>query len=307
MLRDYLFRGLDAEAPPRHNQVMSDAPAPRTGRSGGIFVAVIVGGSAIAVIGWYLMTNRGGGASIDASGFDLSSAPDTRRPAAPPSASAAPAQPVSSLGMMKADAGVSIVDSNAASGPSGSPAAKPGDKKEAAHLSFTEAARKHEGEIRAFAARMTNKYPLVRQYGKEWMSYPDLRKLNDDYQKNRDPIAFLVGLSKAPNFGTMMKKYAGAPEMRDVVVQGMKQAPGELTSSAMDVMQNDHVLKDLVANVAGAMGLPPSITAMINGGGDPAKLDQSKVMSDVMNNPEMRKAMQQQGNQAPPVSLPNQR
>lgn len=304
MLRDYLVRGLDAGAPPRHNETMSDTSAPRTGRSGGIFVAAVVGGSAIAVIGWYLLTNRGG-ASIDATGFDLSSAPDIRRPAPAASAPAAPNQPASSLGMMKADDGVRIVDSNAASGPSA--AAKPVDKKEQAHLSFTEAARKHEGEIRAFAARMTDKYPVVRQYGKDWMSYPDLRKLNDDYQRNHDPIAFMVGLSKAPNFGTMMKKYAGRPEMRDVVVQGMKQAPGELTSSAMDVMQNDRVLKDLVAGVAGGMGLPPSITAMINGGGDPAKLDQSKVMADVMSNPEMRKAMQQQGNQPPPVSLPNQR
>lgn len=285
---------------------MSDAPAPRTGRSGGIITAAIVAGSAIAVGGWYLLTNRGG-AAVDASGFDLSVAPASPRSVPVAASGQAPAAPVSSLGMMKADAGVSIVDSNAQTTQGSPAAAKSGDKKEQSHLSFTEAVRKHENEVRAFAQRMTNKYPVIRQYGKEWMSYPDLKKLNDDFQKNHDPIAFMTGLARSPNLGTMMKKYGGRPEMREFVVQGMKQAPGDVTSSAMEVLQNDHVVKDLVSNVASGMGLPPSITAMINGGADPAKLDQSKIMGDVMNNPEMRKAMQQQEQQAPPVSLPNQR
>ena len=170
-------------------------------------------------------------------------------------------------------------------------------------MSFTEAARKHEGEVRNFAMTMTNKYAVIRQYGKDWMSYPDLKKLNDDYARDKDPIAFMMGLSRAPNFGVLLKKYAGAPEMREAVMQGMKQAPPELSSSAIGVLQTDQVVKDLIVNVANGMGLPPSITAVINGGGDPAKLDQSKVMADVMNNPEMRKAMQ---NQQTPVSLPNQ-
>ncbi|MDE2143619.1 MAG: hypothetical protein KGJ84_14520, partial [Elusimicrobia bacterium] len=104
-------------------------------------------------------------------------------------------------------------------------------------------------------------------------------------------------------FGVLLKKYAGAPEMREVVMEGMKQAPADLTSSAMDVLQNDQVVKDLIANVAGGMGLPPSVTGMINGGGDPSTMDAGKITSDVMNNPELKKAMQ---GQAPPVALPNQ-
>lgn len=311
MLRDYLVRGLDARARPGHNQNMSDAPAPRTGRFGGIFVAVVVGGSAVAVLGWYLMTNRGGGAALDSSGFDLSAAPESPRPA-PAAAPAAPepAQPQSSLGMLKADAGVSVVSPGGTQAPAGGgAAARPADKKQAAALSFTEAARKHEGDVRNFAMKMTNKYPLIRQYGKDWMSYPDLKKLNDDYQRNHDPIAFMVGLSRAPNFGTMMKKYAGAPEMREAVVQGMKSVPSDLLASGMDVLQTDGALKNLVSNVAGGMGLPPSITAMINGAGgsDPVKVDQKQILGDVMNNPAMRNAMQQQGQQPPAVALPNQR
>lgn len=280
---------------------MSGEPSVRSGRSGGIFVAVLVAGSAVGVVGWYLVTNRHG-AALDESGFDLSDAPKVRRAAPVAAASSAPDQPVSSLGMMKADAGVRIVDSNAgAQAPAGGAAAKSGDPKEHANLSFTEAVRKHEAEVRRFGMKMTNKYPVIRQYGREWMSHPDLKKLNDDFQRDHDPIAFMKGLSKAPSLGLMLKKYAGRPEMREFVVQGMKQAPSELTSSAMDVLQNDHTLKDMVANIAGGMGLPPSITALINGGSD--KVDQKAIMGDMMNNPEMRKAMQQQEQQAPPVNL----
>jgi hypothetical protein len=289
---------------------MSDAPATRSGRSGGIFVAVLVGGSAVAVAGWYLVTNRHG-ADIDASGFDMTSAPASRKPVPAASFAFTPASPAapSSLGMMKGDSDIVIGDGTQASPPAAAAAAKPGDKKAQANLGFTEAARKHERDVQNWAMRMTNQYPAVRQYGKDWMSYPDLKKLNDDYSRDHDPIAFMVGLSHAPNFGTMLKKYAGVPEMRTVVMQGMKESPPELTSSAMEVMQNDHVMKDLVANVASGMGLPPSVTTMINGAAEgDGKIDQAKVLSDVMNNPAMRGAMQQNGaQQAPPVSLPNQR
>jgi len=287
---------------------MSEAPAPRGGRLGGIFVAVVVGGSAIGVVGWYLLTNRSG-PMLDARGFDLETAPQSARPVAAPSAAgASPAPSRSSLDMMKADAGIRIVDSNAGSGPSGASAAgtasAPEQKKQASHESFTQNARKHEGDVRRFSERMTAQYPVIRQYGRDWMKYPDLKKLNDDYVRNHDPIAFMVGLSKAPNLGTMLKQYAGKPEIREFIVQGMKQAPGELMGSAMDVLQNDRVMKDLVVNVTGGLGLPPSISGMIAsaGAGGPQTLDQNKVMKDVMSSPDVQKAMQQ-GQQPAPVRL----
>lgn len=285
--------------------------APRGGRAGGIFVAVVVAGSAVGVAGWYMMSNRSG-PGIDNSGFDLANAPTAPRPAAAPPASApaAPAQSRSSLDMMKADSGIRIVDSNSGGGSSGSSSSAssapstPEQKKQAAHESFTQAARKNEGTVRRFAERMTAKYPVIRQYGRDWMKYPDLKKLNDDYNRNHDPIAFMVGLSKAPNLGAMLKQYAGKPEIREFVVQGVKEAPGELMGSAMEVLQNDKVMKDLVANVTGGLGLPPSISGMISaaGSGKDVQIDQSKVMKDMMNSPDVQKAMQQ-GGQAPPVQL----
>ncbi|MBI3565105.1 MAG: hypothetical protein HY079_07915 [Elusimicrobia bacterium] len=281
---------------------MSDEPSPRGGRLGWIVTGVAVLGSFVGVVGWYLVSNRGGG-GLDTSGFDIATAPSAPRPVAAAPAAPPPGQPRSSLDMMKADAGIRIVDSNSSSGSPGSsgPAAPSGpeQKKQESHASFTENARKHEGDVRRFAEKMTAKYPVIRQYGRDWMSYPDLKKLNDDYARNHDPIAFMIGLSKAPNLGTMLKKYAGKPEIREFVVDGMKQAPGDLTGSAMSVLQNDRVLKDLISNVTGSLGLPPSITAMI-GSGDPSKMDQNKMMKDVMNTPDIQKAMQGQGQQPPP-------
>ena len=285
---------------------MSEENSRRSG-PGGIFVAVIVGGSAVAVIGWYLLVNRGG-PTIDASGFDLSAAPHSGRPA--PVASAAPASPgpTSSLYMMKGDAGVRIGgDSGSAPPPAAAPAAKEGDKKAQAHADFTAQAHKHEADVRKFAEMMTRKSPVIRQYGKDWMSHPDLRKLNDDYMRNHDPVAFILGLTKAPSLGGMVKKYAGSPAIIEFITQGMKEAPGELTSSAMDVLSNDTVAKKLIANVASGLGLPPSITGLINSGGDASKMDQKQVVNDMMNSDAVKNAIPA-GQQAPPaVAIPDQR
>ena len=288
---------------------MSEEPPRRSGRSGGIFVAVLVAGSAVGVIGWYLMTNRTGPA-IDSSGFDLTTAPQAPKPHQVYTASAGTAQP-DSLSMMKGDSGIRIVDANANGGtgtPSAGTAAKGSDKKEQSHLNFIDEARKHEGDVRRFAERMTKKYPVVRQYGRDWMSHPDLRALTDGYWRTHDPVAFLMGLAKAPSLGVLVKQYSGSPELITCVTQGMKEAPTDLVTSAMDVLSNDGVVKNLVANVATGIGLPPSVTAVIAGNGDASKIDQTQVVNDMMkNNPDMQKALQQQGNQPPPVSLPNRR
>jgi hypothetical protein len=269
-------------------------------------VAAVVGGSAVGVIGWYLITNRTG-AVIDPSGFDLSSAPAGPRPSAPAPAAPAASQPSSSLGMLRADAGIRVGGAGAAAprGAGAAPAAA-GGKKEQTQAGFTDLARKHEDEVRRYGERMTRKYPVIAQYGRDWMKHPDLRKLTEDYYRTRDPIAFMTGLARAPSLGPMLKEYGGKPEIREFVVEGVKEAPGDLTAAAMDVLSNNAAVKGLVSGIADAIGLPPSITAMI-GGSAPTEQDQSKVVNDLMKgNPDMQKALQQ-GGQAPPVSLPAQR
>ncbi|HXT02021.1 MAG TPA: hypothetical protein VN915_15200, partial [Elusimicrobiota bacterium] len=249
---------------------------------------------------WYLAVNRGGPA-IDSSGFDLSAVQHAARPA--PAASAAPPSeaPPSSLAMLKGDAGVRIGDSGPAPAAPAAAAAS-GDKKAQSHEDFTQSARKHESDVRNYSIRMTQKYPILRQYGKDWMSHPDLKKLNDDYMRNHDPIAFIMGLTKAPSLGVMVKQYAGNPAITSFITGALKEAPADLTSSAMDVLANDKVAKSLISNVASGLGLPPSVTGLINSGGDASQIDQKKIVSDMMNSPAVQNAMPQ-GQQAPPVSL----
>lgn len=282
---------------------MNDESAPRTGKWGVVITGGVVGVSFLGVIGWYLVINHKG-ASLDTSGFDMSAVTPSAAPT-PRFSAPNPAQPADSLGMLRSDAGVRIMDSNSTgnSGSSSSSGSKAADKKADAHMSFTEAARKYEATVRRFGERMSAKYPVLRRYGKEWMKHPDLKKLNDDFQRDKDPIKFMMGLSKSPSFPAMFKKYAAEPAMREFVMQGFKESPPELTSAAGDVLQNDRVVKDLVSSVAGGMGLPASITSFLGGGGDPSKVDQNKLMGDVMKSPDMQKALQQQN--APAVSLPN--
>ena len=278
---------------------MSDGNT-RGGGLGAIVVAVVVGGSFVGVVGWYLMVNRGAPA-IDASGFDLSAAPHSARPV--PVASAASSAPQeSSLSMLKGDAGVRIGDTGSAPASAAAAQAKSGDPKEQAHADFTQEARKHESDVRNYSMRMTRKYPILRQYGKDWMSHPDLKKLNDDYMRNHDPIAFIMGLAKAPSLGAMVKQYAGNPAITSYITGALKEAPADLTSSAMDVLANDKVAKSLISNVATGLGLPPSVTGLINSG-DPSKIDQTKVVNDMINSPAVQNAMPQGQQSAPPVSL----
>src|SRR6185312_14988861 len=260
---------------------MSDGNSRGSG-PGAIFVAVVVGGSAVGVVGWYLMVNRGNPA-IDSSGFDLSAVKASR---SLPVASVAPAeqQQQSSLIMLKGDAGIRVADSGPAPAQQAAQA-KQGDKKEQAHTDFTDQARKHESDVRNYSIRMTQKYPILHQYGRDWMSHPDLKKLNDDYMRNHDPIAFIMGLTKAPSLGVMVKQYAGNPAITAFITGAMKEAPGDLTSSAMDVLANDKVAKDLINS------------------GDPSKIDQTKIVHDMINSPGVQNAMPQGQPSAPPVSL----
>ena len=260
-----------------------DEQEPRRG-GGGWIVGGTLFFSFVGVVGWYFVSNSKE-PSFSNRGFDVR-AISTPKPIASSSYSP-PAQPQSGI-MIKSDPGLRVLDSGAGVPASRKPAsAGAGEDPKA---SFRDAARRNETTVRAYAEKMTRRYPSVAQYGRDWMSYPDLRKLNDDYMRDHDPAAFMAGLARSPNFGKLVRKYASDPGIRAFVIQGVQQAPGELMSAAGDALRNDTVVKNLVANVGQALGLPSSMMAVINGG----QVDQSQVMSEVMNNPQLRAATQGQ-------------
>lgn len=263
-------------------------PAARTSRLGAWAVAAAVGGSAAGVLGWHF-TNRSA-PELDTSGFDLATTEGVERPSASSSPARRAAAPSSGLGMLKAEAGIRVAGQNenaAAPGAAGAAGGK------TAALGFKEAARKHEGAIRRFGERMTRQHPGLLQYARDWMSHPDLRRLTQEYHRTKDPVAFMVGLSRAPSVGPMLKKYAGSPDVRAFIVQGVKEAPGELLGAAVSALQEEKALKSFVAGIAGNLGLPPSVTAVI-GGADPKSLDQNQVMREIMSSPQAQDAMRNQ-------------
>lgn len=273
---------------------MSEEPKPHTSKLGAILVAVAVGGSAIGVAGWHLMSNRAAG--LDTSGFDVSAVADAPRPAAAVAAPAAQSQ-ASSLGMMKADEGMSVAAGGPASKPAG--AAKAATPREAAALTAKEVAIKNEKFVDGFIRRMQKKHPSIGQYGKDWAASPELRALRDQYWKDKDPLKFAHGLSKSGDFGKLVKKYGKDPGIRDVLMTGLKEAPSGVIGAISGLFQNDSVTKNLLNTVMEATGLPKSLTGMITGGGDAKMPDQNQIMGDIMNSPEAKAAMKNQPGAVP--------
>lgn len=263
-----------------------------------IFVFVAVGGSAIGVAGWHLMSNRAAG--LDTSGFDMSTAPDAARSNAPPSfpvsapTAQAPAQQTS-LSMVKGDKNMAVGSGPAPkAGASGAAAGRPDDPKANAALTMKEAAIKYEKLVDGFVRRMEKKHRSITQFGKDWSGSPELRAIRDQYWKEKDPLKFAYAVAKSNDFSKLVKKYAGDPGIRDALITGIKEAPPGLTAAAGGVMSNDAVAKGLVNSVIKAVGLPASLTGFLDGSSAKPP-DQSQVMADIMNSPEGKKAMQNKG------------
>lgn len=235
---------------------------------------------ASAGAGWYFLNDRGD-STVDSGGFDVS-ATSKPRAAAPPPAVAESAPAASGLSLVKG--GAEALDAGPAAAPAPAAPAAPGAPARSlpeARGEFIAQARKHEADVIAFAGRLTAQSPVIRRYGYDWMQHPDLRKLNDDYMRNHDPIAFILGLSKAPSFGAMVKRYAGAPEIRAAVVLGMtKEVPTELIQSGLDVLRQDPAIKSVVAGVAPGLGLPPGMTAVLSSA-DAGAFDKAKAAAEL--------------------------
>jgi hypothetical protein len=242
---------------------MSDEASPAR-LSGVLTVAVLLGAAALG--GWYFLSQRGA-STVDDGGFDVGAAPSSRRAAAVPAA--APEAPArSGLDLMKPDEELRAVPGVAAAPrpASAAQAAAPRTLKDARE-DFIMECRRNEDLVRRYAERMTAKSPVVLQYGKDWMSHPDLKKLNDDYMRNHDPIAFLEGVARAPSFPILLKQYAGKQEILGFIVQGLTQeAPHGLVESGLVLMRDDASLKPLVTQVETAVGMTPEMADKLTGG-----------------------------------------
>lgn len=283
---------------------MSDQPKHQTSRAGVILLLVAVGGSAVGVAGWHLASNRSAG--LDTSGFDMSTAPDPAKSAIPSFPVSAPAAqapvPQNSLGMVKGDKGMTVVSAGSSTPKpapaSGAAAGSPDDPKADASSTFKSAASKYEKKVYDFVRRMEAKHPSITQFGKDWAASPELRAIRDQYWKEKDPLKFAYGVSKSNDFSKLVKKYAGDPGIRDALVTGIKESPPDLTAAAGGILKSDTVAKSLVTSVVKAVGLPASLTGMLDGS-DTKAPDTNQVMADIMSSPDMKKAMQNKQSAVP--------
>jgi hypothetical protein len=126
---------------------------------------------------------------------------------------------------------------------------------------FRQAVAASESKARALAMSYTKRYPSIANYGRDWMSYPDLKKLNDDYMRERDPVKFMRGLARSENFPKLIKKYAGDPAIHAFVIEAIKEAPIDLAAAAAGYLPGDALARSSVDGVAGALGLPAALTS----------------------------------------------
>lgn len=146
----------------------------------------------------------------------------------------------------------------ASGGPPQAPAAS---SLELSAKSFKDAIRSCEKGFQDLARSYTERHASIRQYGKDWMSYPDLRKLNDDYMRDHDPIAFLRGLAASPSFPVLMQKYAGDSAVRGFVGDSLRTAPSGAIGASMGYLSQDKQLNGFVQDVATKVGVPPQALA----------------------------------------------
>ncbi|MBI4376989.1 MAG: hypothetical protein HY549_11130 [Elusimicrobia bacterium] len=217
----------------------------------GVVAAVALGASALGAIAYLRHQESRKPAPIrHLDGFDIAQVSPYAAPA-PSRPGATPEAPSSGLNMVKpAQPGMRF-------GTQPGSTSRPGRRDLEGDI--TEKIRREEGRVRSLAMKYTKKYPVIMRYGRDWMSYPDLAALDKQYQRDRDPVKFMKGVARSPNFHKLLAKYAREPAIQAFVMDLAKQAPGELTALAAEYLSENVNIRLLVENVAQAMGLPPAL------------------------------------------------
>lgn len=231
----------------------TNEPQPPKSRRGLYFglATLLAAMATIAVVNY---SSQKGDVTPDDAGFDLSTtvAPlETAAPAAGPKAAEG--------------SGLGMVDATGIEFGSGKTKAGQAEELKKAEQTLIDIARKNEKRVQALADAYAKKYPVVRQYAEEWMKYPDLKKLNDDYGREHDPVKFVRGLAKSPNFPKLMKKYASQAPLQQFVMEVYTKAPSDASQAASEIVAQDSkaVLK-LVNSVTNALGLGPLLGSSLD-------------------------------------------
>ncbi|MBI5884065.1 MAG: hypothetical protein HZB91_13295 [Elusimicrobia bacterium] len=223
-------------------------PQPEQSRKAMILSGVAIL-AAIATIGFVHFSSQKETSTEDDAGFDISS--PTQVPDSLPTAAPMPAP-------QAGQSGLGMIDANGIQLGSAQSQVSSAESLKKAESTLKAIALKNEARIAALAKAYGKKYPVMVQYEKEWMAHPDLAKLTAEYNKNHDPVAFIRGLSKSPNFPGLMKKYATQAPMQQFAMEIYTKAPAEASQAAQEIMaQESKGVTKLVNTVTTAIGLGP--------------------------------------------------
>lgn len=288
----------ELEPPPQHPP--DPAASPGNSSSFGIIIFLFLVVAACAgVLVFFLNPSKKEAAVADGGMFDIQELPETKTPPAAPASAAVSAPSPSSLSMAGTLAPLKPMEA--------APSAQKPAAPSGARAAFIDAVRRAEGKMRALAEAYTKKYPVIEKYGEEWMKNPGLKKLNDDYMENHDPVQFMRGLAQSKEFPVLVKKYAHESVIQAFVKDAVMKAPGDVMKAGTGYIKEDPLVKNLVNTVMTSLGLPAGMLGGAEGGpkvGSAEVVDSLKKsnpqLEQLLNNPEAQKLMQDQGKDKKP-------
>ncbi|MFH2201983.1 MAG: hypothetical protein ABIJ96_02605 [Elusimicrobiota bacterium] len=129
-------------------------------------------------------------------------------------------------------------------------------------LALVAAVRKYEGRFERLGRKYSARYPVIREYGREWMQHDDLRRLQGNYHQDRDPVKFALGASASPNFYRLVTKYSTQPEFQAFVRDSLRIAPRDLHLAVRGYLRQDKRAEQSFMRYAKAAGIPAETAAL---------------------------------------------
>ncbi|HBL18407.1 MAG: hypothetical protein A2X36_14450 [Elusimicrobia bacterium GWA2_69_24] len=88
----------------------------------------------------------------------------------------------------------------------------------------------------------------IRDWTRDFLTYPDLRAIHERYQKDRNPIRFLADMTASPHFLRLRRKYLNAPDLQAFI--GLLAAAPDVTAGSDTIIAKANLgaaIRDLAA------------------------------------------------------------
>lgn len=192
----------------------------KSGLGPGLILGILLLDVGLIIWGWHLYQKRQ--ENLDDAGLSLSRAPDLTPAPDGPVAAAPREDPLSGIDRyVKQEALPAPLKTPSAPPPKGPAAPGRPDLAPSAAGATPEMKRTMDKAVDAFfdlknQPRFKNS-KTVSAWKKEFLGHADLRALNDQWRKEHDPLKFMMGMVRSPNFQKMAAAYLVKPDMRDFV------------------------------------------------------------------------------------------